>query len=238
MFFLRCIMGKILLKRKAMSQLLQSLKGEIQLSPIEVIEQYVPSVKHEDIPDFIYKFEKRKSKKEFGLSANEIVTLSTICELTSLKITSIQNWIKRDVKELIGSPEFGKKYSIEQTALLFIVKDLKAVFDFETIRKMLTRVFNTLSDRSDDLISPLQFYRLYAVTLEEIRYSSIPLPFETSIEQMVMKRIQKELHLNEEDVIDISKVLVIAVMSVLSFHMQLKTIRYAKSITTTNPNIT
>ena len=37
----------------------------------------------------------------------------------------MQNWVKRDIKEMIGSPQKGKKYSIEQAALLFIVEDLK-----------------------------------------------------------------------------------------------------------------
>ena len=36
----------------------------------------------------------------------------------------MQNWVKRDIKEMIGSPQ-KKKYSIEQAALLFIVEDLK-----------------------------------------------------------------------------------------------------------------
>lgn len=227
-------MGKILLKRTAMSQLLHALKRDEDLSPIAVIQSNISPEMEDDIPDFLYKFEKRKGKKDFGLSTNEIVTLSTICELTSLKSTSIQNWIKRDIKELIGSPEFGKKYSIEQTALLFIVKDLKAVFDFETIRQMLTKVFNTLSDRSDDLISPLQFFQLYAKTLENIGFGSIHISKASSLEHMIEEEVKRvtehALPIKETDRKVISHILVVTVMSVLSFHLQLRTLTYANTI--------
>ncbi len=226
-------MGKIQLKRIAMSQLLLSLQG-IHSTPTEIIKQHVPFVEDEDIPEFIHRFEKKKNKKDFGLSTVEIVTLANICELTSLKSTLIQNWIKRDIKEIIGSPELGKKYSIEQAALLFIVKDLKAVFDFETIRFMLMKVFNTLSDRSDDLMSPLRFYQLYAEALENVGQitwaQSNEFPLESRIEKEVTRLLRREHYLNEDQIQEIAQILVITILSVVSSHFQLRTIRYAEGL--------
>ena len=59
-------------------------------------------------PVFFEKLERREAKSEHGLSTNEIVEFGNLCELTSLKSTAIQNWIKRDIKDMIGHPELGK----------------------------------------------------------------------------------------------------------------------------------
>ena len=80
----------------------------------------------------------------------------------------MQNWVKRDIKEMIGSPQKGKKYSIEQAALLFIVEDLKTALDFESIRKLLRLIVNDPADRSDDLINPVHLYGAYSSLFEEL----------------------------------------------------------------------
>lgn len=214
------------LTRKQMSKLLFSLKGDYS-SPLKILNEAAgPDLNEKYLPPFLKKFERKRKETEFGLSTNEIVLLANLCELTSLKSTSVQNWIKRDVKELIGTPELGKKYSIEQAAILLIVRDLKAVFDFETIRKALTVVFNTLSDRTDDLISPITFYHTYASILEEmdsiIRFSM----YDGSLEEQVMKtidRFQYQFHTLEQfEWLEIKQILTITVLSVLSSHIQTK----------------
>jgi hypothetical protein len=234
---LGCIMGKIKLNRITMTKLLFSLKGLESRTPLQIITDCVQPVHIEDIPEFILKFERKKNKKEYGLSTNEIVALGNLCELTSFKSTSIQNWIKRDVKELIGSPELGKKYSVEQAALLLIVRDLKAVFDFETICRLLMKVFNTLSDRSDDLINPLRFYQIYAITLENLGNIMIEPscqdPLEEKIEKEIYSLLQEEMNLQHIEVKEITHILVITVLAVLSSHIQLRTIQYAEKAFTT-----
>ena len=89
-------------------------------------------------------------------------------EYSNLSITSVQNWVKRDVKELLGAPKLGKKYSVEQTAVLFIVDDLKSTLDFDSIRKLLSMVFRHPDDESDDLITPLKLYAAYSSIFEEL----------------------------------------------------------------------
>lgn len=217
----------IQLTRKQMSSLLLSLKGESTLTPSTVLKQALGTPTSDDInlPNFLLKTGKRKKyKKEIGLSTNEIVSLANLCELTSLKSTSIQNWIKRDVKELIGVPELGKKYSIEQAAMLLIVKDLKTVFDFEKIRKMLTVVFNTLSDRSDDLISPTEFYDIYAAVIDTI--DTLPsLSLNTKVlETFITEKINVEgkrlSELSKQQQVQIRDILIVTILSVLASHFQ------------------
>ncbi len=130
------------LSRTDMVRLLYSLKGQGEHSPLDILVQSAnmsaeKAANHLEIPEFLTRYERKKQKKEYGLSTNEIVELGNLCELTSLKSTAIQNWVKRDIKDLIGHPELGKKYSIEQAVILLIVRDLKSIYDFEHIRAIL-----------------------------------------------------------------------------------------------------
>lgn len=110
----------------------------------------------------------RTNKKEIGLSINEIVALGNQIEYSTFSTTAVQNWVKRDMKELIGSPQLGKKYSIDQAAILYIVEDLKTVLDFESICNLLKINFTNIEDRNDDVINPLHFYSIYASVFEEL----------------------------------------------------------------------
>ncbi|MED0717393.1 uncharacterized protein DUF1836 [Aeribacillus composti] len=215
-------MGKIQLRRSVMVQLLLSLKRIHELSPEEVMKQQLPSDQTNQIPGFIKKLSKQRDKGELGLSTNEIVILGNFCELTSLKSTSVQNWVKRDIKEIIGPPELGKKYSVEQAALLLIVKDLKTIFDFETVRSLLMKVFNTISDRNDDLISPLMFYKLYTDVLEQVKNVEIDnnRQFEKKLFVQTKRLLQKQTSLSEAQIDSICHVTVAAVLAVLTYHFQ------------------
>jgi hypothetical protein len=218
------------LTRKQMTNLLYSLKGEGQ-EPSAILagfEAYQSD--NNQIPHFLLKRNKKWSNQENGLSTNEIVSLANLCELTSLTSSSLQNWIKRDVKDLIGAPELGKKYSIEQVAMLLIVKDLKTVFDFEKIRQLLTVVFNTLSDRSDDFMSPLAFFEIYATVLDSLDESSSLSLNDRQLENNIISKVhlynRQFPDLSQEQWEPIKNVLVITVLAVLATHLQLRTQLY------------
>ncbi|KZZ83566.1 DUF1836 domain-containing protein [Bacillus sp. SJS] len=174
------------------------------------------------LPDFVKRF-KRSSGAVTGLSTNDIVALGNLCELTTFKSTSIQNWIKRDIKGLIGHPELGKKYSIDQAVILLIVRDLKATYDFETIRKMLNRLFNTISDRTDDLISPVDYYEAYAVVLDKLLNEAFHFPPASDIEEKI--ELEAEIirtafpSIPDQNWTLIKPVLVLTVFSVLYSHL-------------------
>ncbi len=120
-----------------------------------------------ELPSIFRKLHKA-SEGAFGLSINEIVSLGNQLEYATFRSTAVQNWVKRDIKDWIGAPQLGKKYAIEQAAILFIVEDLKNSHDFESIRLLLRYAFNNPADRNDDLIDPLVFYTAYSQLFEAI----------------------------------------------------------------------
>jgi hypothetical protein len=215
-------MKTLQLRRSDMGRLLLSLKGESEQSPLDLLEEIGVPLKESmsALPDFI------RNHKPFprGLSTNEIVSLAKLCELTSLKSTSIQNWIKRDIKELIGAPELGKKYSIEQAAILLIVRDLKSVFDFDTIRQLLMTLFNTLTDRSDDLISPLAYYKAYGEILENAESITLFSLLDYEVENKIIKEIDASRDSFEEISCDswlkVKNILTVTILSVIASHLQ------------------
>lgn len=171
------------LTRKNMADLLLSLSDSSELTPLMVLQDAWTSVhKNEtkqaatlnayisnEMPSI---FEKlfRVENEEIGFSINEIVSLGNQIEFTNLSPSAVQNWVKRDIKELIGTPQLGRKYTIDQAAILFIVEDLKAALDFESIRKILMLVFNNPEDRTDDMINPVLLYSAYSAVFDKIHH--------------------------------------------------------------------
>jgi hypothetical protein len=148
------------------------------------------------MPEIFEKVIKSCQKGPIGLSINEIVMLGNHIEFTHLSSSAVQNWIKRDMRELIGSPQHGKKYTVEQAAILLIVEDLKASLDFLSIRKILHLIFNNPADRSDDLIDPVHFYAAYAGIFEKLHHEHIPFNLEmVPIHQKINQFIGNEAEL-------------------------------------------
>lgn len=174
-------MQTFFLTRNQMAALLLSLQGKSGKTPLGILQEAWAKSHQSDIEHgktfgaFISTslppiFEKmiKMGGTDGGLSLNEIVSLGNQIEYTNFSITSVQNWVKRDIKSLLGSPRYGKKYSIEQAAILFIVEDLKSTLDFDSIRKLLHIVFNDPQDLQDDWIRPVQLYSTYSSLYEEI----------------------------------------------------------------------
>ncbi|RIW28847.1 DUF1836 domain-containing protein [Bacillus salacetis] len=171
------------LSRKNMADLLSSLNAATETTPLKVL-QGAWTVAHEDemkngknikafisteMPSIFERFFK-SGCEEIGFSINEIVSLGNQIEFTNLSPSAVQNWVKRDIKELIGTPQIGRKYTVDQAAILFIVEDLKAALDFESIRKVLTLVFNNPEDRTDDIINPVDLYSAYASVFDKVHH--------------------------------------------------------------------
>jgi DNA-binding transcriptional MerR regulator len=70
------------------------------------------------------------------LAATEGMTLSQICAMTSMEISTVQNWLKRG---LLGNVK-GKKYTETQVATIFIINALKSCMKLDDIRDLLTFV--------------------------------------------------------------------------------------------------
>ncbi len=169
------------LTRKEMAQLLLSMKGKVDKTPLTVLQEAWAKTHKNDIAHgksfaaFIATslpsiFEKiiKMNQQDGGFSLTDIVSLGNQVEYTNFSITSVQNWVKRDLKEVLGIPKAGKKYTVDQAAILFIVEDMRTSLDFDSIRKLLTMVFNNPYDDTDDLISPVELYCAYSTIFEEL----------------------------------------------------------------------
>lgn len=172
-------METLTFRRKDMADLMLSLSGHLEKSPLAILQD-TWRIQHESdleqgksmsaflsttLPPLIEKMIKSDIKPAFSLS--DIVALGTQVEFTQFSVTSIQNWVKRDFKELIGLPEDGKKYSLQQVALFFIIEDLRSSLDYESIRKLFHILFSAASySCSEQTITPLKFYSVYAELYE------------------------------------------------------------------------
>lgn len=242
------VMEILQLTRKEMSQLLLSLKGVRKDSPLTILREAWSHTHQQAIRDgqsfsaFITTslspiFEKliKTEQTDRGLSLHEIVALGNQIEHTHFSVTAVQNWVKRDVKEWIGTPQNRKKYSIEQAALLFIVEDLKATLDFESIRKLFSLIFNNPLDYTDDLINPLELYAAYSSIFEELdadndqivdtasiqNAGSRSKPMMDSLIRMKAQDYAETLtHLNADQKEAIIYTIVIAILSIQSAYFQ------------------
>lgn len=238
------------LTRKEMAHLLLSLKGWHSKSPLAILqdawrktpilqqnkESLQKTIEIDSIPPIFEKIMKYDSK-DTGFSLNEIAALGNQIENTSFSITAIQNWVKRDIKDMIGSPQKGKKYSIEQAALLFIVEDLKTALDFDSIRKLLQLIVNDPADQEDDLINPVQLYSAYSSVFEELNTNYSYLykneNYDTAIQriEIAIEKKAKDLaytfhHATKKQQEAITNVIVIASLSVHTAYFQMMAKRY------------
>lgn len=237
------------LTRYEMSQLLHSLTGQLQKAPKTILQE-AWAKSHKDVIEggkslgaFISTsippiFEKmmNMNASDPGLSLNDIVALGSQIEYNHFAITAVQNWVKRDLKEIIGSPRIGKKYSIEQAAILFIIEDLRAALDLESIRKLLLLIFHDFDDQANDLISPLDLYAGYSGIFEELDQNNDQVldlqagqigrdnKHDHLMEALIKKRADEFAHrlqgLNPEQREAVSNTIVIAMLSVQTTYFQ------------------
>ncbi|WP_257348315.1 DUF1836 domain-containing protein [Pseudalkalibacillus decolorationis] len=237
-------MHPLTLTRKEMANLLLSLQSTEGVSPIDIIKDAVIALPNRSNTEnetatarmdsslpAIFEKVMRISKRNVGLSINEIVALGNQIEYSSFSASAVQNWVKRDVRGLIGSPQKGKKYSLEQAAILFIVEDLKSTLDFVSIRNLLTLIFNNIEDRHDDLIDPLHYYITYSSIFEELdvnRDNVVDVDFrihhgdqaEVLIFQKAEEKVKSIEHLDEKEKSIIQNALVISTLSVQTSYFQ------------------
>jgi len=174
-------MESFTLTRREMSQLLLSLNGTLNKKPLHILQEAwtkfhaeelqkgtsLPAFLSTDIPTIIQKIIKGRTPK--GMSLAEIAALGHLIEYSTHSVTTMQNWVKRDFKEYLGAPREGKKYSVNQAALLFMIDDLKSALDFESIRQLFRLLFLKPERDDDDLIEPAHLYHAYAGLFEKIK---------------------------------------------------------------------
>lgn len=233
------------LTRKEMADLLLSLKGLEKKKPLTILQEAwirsnnITVAKQKPITEFITTilapiFEKviKYEKDEIAFSLNEIVALGNQIENTNFTTTAVQNWVKRDIKEMISSPQKGKKYSLEQTALLFLVEDLKTALDFDSIRKLLRLVVNDPENENDDLINPVQLYACYSSLFDQINHQNYEMSkhsikdIENIIETTAKRMVDEYSHLSDNHRESIRNTIIIATLSVYTAYFQMYARKY------------
>ena len=108
-----------------------------------------------------------------GFSLHEIADLGQLLDFSTLSVTSMQNWVKRDFKPYFQCPGAGKKYSLTHTAMLLMIDDLKANLDFDSIRRLFAILFPETGKSNDcdeyaDGMTPLKLFAFYAGLYEDL----------------------------------------------------------------------
>ena len=173
-------METLTLTRKEMAGLLHSLRQPSHMSPLSIIQNCWRSRHQREmeqgqsmnafIATSLSPMMERliKSGVNPAFSLHDIVSLGAHIEYTHFSVTSVQNWVKRDFKAFIGQPSEGKKYSLQQVALFFIIEDLRSTLDYESIRHYFGIIFGGKQEKGTGIIQPLDFYIGYASLFEEL----------------------------------------------------------------------
>lgn len=82
------------------------------------------------------------------------LTLSQVCAITGLEVSTVQNWVKRG---FVAHP-IQKKYFSRQLARILLISSLRDCMQIDRIGEMMKMVNGDPDDESDDIISEEQLY--------------------------------------------------------------------------------
>ncbi|MDV4152599.1 DUF1836 domain-containing protein [Clostridium sp. AL.422] len=107
----------------------------------------------------------------------------------------VQNYIK---SEVISKPEDGKKrgYTKIHLVQLVLLSYMRPVLTTEEIKKVFSLAFNEINDRSDDIISWEDAYKIFSETQSESFKDFLSKP---AVDEEKLDNIISELKLNEKD---------------------------------------
>lgn len=226
-------MESFTLTRVEMSNLLLSLTGMSDRKPLNILQEAwtkfhrkevkegtsLPAFLSTDVPSILQKIIKGDSMK--GFSLGEIASLGHLIEYSTITVTTMQNWVKRDFREYLGAPREGKKYSVNQAALLFIIDDLKSALSFERIRQLFQLMFLKPDQDDDDLMEPSKLYHVYAGLFEEVKlYNEYSWNDENLLRGSIDKVISRLTDLTRSQRESVRNILLIATISVQTSYFQ------------------
>ena len=97
------------------------------------------------------------------------LTLSQICEIAGVELTTVQNWIKRG---WVAHPE-QKRYRENHLARIIILNMLRSSFQLERIAVVLRYVNGSADDRADDIIPDSTLYTHLCVIIDRVLAENI-----------------------------------------------------------------
>ena len=117
----------------------------------------------------------------------------------------VQNYIK---SEVISKPEDGKKrgYTKIHLAQLVLLSYMRPVLTTEEIKKVFSMAFNDINDRSDDIISWEDAYKIF----DETKNETFDQLLETSlVSEEKLEEVVSKLDLNDKDKNSVNKFLMV-----------------------------
>lgn len=117
----------------------------------------------------------------------------------------VQNYIK---SEVISKPEDGKKrgYTKIHLAQLVLLSYMRPVLTTEEIKKVFSMAFNDINDRSDDIISWEDAYKIF----DETKNETFDQLLETSlVSEEKLEEVISKLDLNDKDKNSVNKFLMV-----------------------------
>ncbi len=97
------------------------------------------------------------------------LTLSQICEIAGVELTTVQNWIKRG---WVAHPE-NKRYRENHLTRIVILNMLRSSFQLEKIAVILRYVNGSADDRADDIIPDGALYTHLCVAIDRVLMENI-----------------------------------------------------------------
>jgi len=85
------------------------------------------------------------------------ISLSQICNITSIEPHTIQNWVKRGY---IPHP-INKKYYLKHLARTLLINALKDCMYIEDVKSLMVYINGDVDDESDDIIGEDDLYKLF-----------------------------------------------------------------------------
>ncbi|WP_379355868.1 MULTISPECIES: DUF1836 domain-containing protein [unclassified Paenibacillus] len=237
-------MDAFTLTREELAHLLGALGGRYDEKPSEILRKAwgktcttgrkAPGEPNSPLPPIVLKLMRSSDRR--GFSLHEIAELGSLLEGSTLSVTSMQNWVKRDFKPYFQCPMAGKKYSLDQTAMLLMIDDLKSSLDFETIRRLFALLFVSCEDAAaarPEGLSPLSMLDCYAALYQKLyhEWESVNMErTEQAVRAEADKAAMKMLHIDEEQKTALGNLLLVAVISIQAGRLQAMARRYSQEI--------
>lgn len=112
------------------------------------------------------------------------LTLSQVCDMTGLKATTIQNWVRRG---WVKNPE-NKRYGEQQVIRIILLNTMCSSMELQQIEFLLEYINGEVSDTSDDILPDRELYNV----LCRIVINSEKIPAENG--EMLDKLISDAVH--------------------------------------------
>ena len=84
------------------------------------------------------------------------LTLSQVCDITGLKATTIQNWLRRG---WVKNPE-NKRYVEQQVIRIILINTMCSSMELQQIAFLLEYINGEVSDTSDDILPDFELYNV------------------------------------------------------------------------------